>query len=75
MVSEKVVTPVKTGVQGIYKILKILDSGFRRNDEKPQIQAFYEIGKFEMVPKKLCAKAKEFSHRLVGAIRESLLQG
>jgi len=46
---------------------------FARNDEKPQVQAFYEIGKFEMAPKKLCAKAKEFSHCFVGAIRESLL--
>jgi hypothetical protein len=34
---------MKTGVQGIYKFLKILDSGFRRNDWKPQFQIFYEI--------------------------------
>ena len=34
---------MKTGVQGVYKILKILDSGFRRNDEKLQIQSFYEF--------------------------------
>jgi hypothetical protein len=39
----KFVTPVKTGVQGIYNSLKMLDSGFRRNDGKPQFQAFYEI--------------------------------
>jgi hypothetical protein len=29
-----VVTPVKTGVQAILNGLKILDSGFRRNDGK-----------------------------------------
>jgi len=34
MVSQKVVTPVKTGVQDVYKFLKLLDSGFRRNDDK-----------------------------------------
>jgi len=34
---------VKTGVQGIYKYLKILDSGFRRNDEKGYFQTFYAI--------------------------------
>jgi len=34
---------VKTGVQGIYKSTTILDSGFRRNDGKPQIQTFCEI--------------------------------
>jgi hypothetical protein len=33
---------VKTGVQGIYNSLKILDSGFRRNDGNPQFQTFYE---------------------------------
>jgi hypothetical protein len=34
MISEKIVTPVKTGVQGVFNLLKLLDSGFRRNDEK-----------------------------------------
>ncbi len=29
MVSQKVVTPVKTGVQRFFKLLKFLDSGFR----------------------------------------------
>jgi len=42
MILQKVVTPVETGVQGIYKPLKILDSGFRRNDEKGHFQTFYE---------------------------------
>jgi len=37
---------VKTGVQGIYKLLKRLDSGFRRNDGKPHFQTFYEIINF-----------------------------
>jgi hypothetical protein len=46
MNSYKVVTPVKTGVQGIYKLLKILDSGFRRNDGKGHFQTFYEVIKF-----------------------------
>jgi hypothetical protein len=32
MILQKVVTPVETGVQGICKFLKELDSGFRRND-------------------------------------------
>ena len=43
MVLQKVITPVKTGVQSIYKALKRLDSGFRRNDGKPRFQTFYEI--------------------------------
>ena len=34
---------METGVQGIYKTSKILDSGFRRNDEKWHFQTFYEI--------------------------------
>ena len=42
MISPKVVTPVKTGVQGIYNDLKILDSGIRRNDEKGYFQTFCE---------------------------------
>ncbi len=32
MASQKVVTPVKTGVQSFLNYLKPLDSGFRRND-------------------------------------------
>ena len=31
-----------SGGQGVYKILKILDSGFRRNDEFYGIATFYE---------------------------------
>jgi len=42
MVSEKVVTPVKTGVQRTYNYLKRLDSGFRRNDSKAYFLTFYE---------------------------------
>jgi hypothetical protein len=37
---------VKTGVQVIYNYLKILDSGFRRNEENWDFQTFYEIIKF-----------------------------
>ena len=33
MVSQKVVTPVKTGIRHFSSYLKTLDSGFRRNDE------------------------------------------
>jgi len=43
MVSQKVVTPVETGVQRIYNYLKRLDSGFRRNDSKTHFPTFYEI--------------------------------
>jgi hypothetical protein len=46
MVSLKVVTPVKARVQGVYACLKILDSGFRRNDEKGHFQTFYETINF-----------------------------
>ena len=37
--SPKTVTPVKTGVQNL---LKQLDSGIRRNDEKGTATTFYE---------------------------------
>jgi hypothetical protein len=40
MNSKKVVAPVKTGVQIIYNYMKMLDSGFRRNDGKTKIQTF-----------------------------------
>jgi hypothetical protein len=41
-----VVTPVETGVQGILNGLKILDSGFRRNDgEKTQADFFTASGR------------------------------
>ena len=43
MAKQKVVTPVKTGVQSIYKPLKRLDSGFRRNDGKQHFKIFCEI--------------------------------
>ena len=43
MVSQKVVNPVETGVQGSCNYLKELYSGFRRNDKNGQFQTFYEI--------------------------------
>ena len=42
MVSQKVVAPVKTGVQSFSYYSKTLDSGFRRNDGKSQFSAFRE---------------------------------
>lgn len=54
MVWKKVVSPVKTGVQGIYKYLKRLDSGrcdskpsFRRNDDLQPLSTFYEFIKIQ----------------------------
>jgi hypothetical protein len=41
-ISQKVVTPVKTGVQMVCNCLKRLDSGFRRNDGKENFSTFYE---------------------------------
>ena len=46
MVPQKIVTPVKTGVQMVCNCLKRLDSGFRRNDGKWYFETFYEIVKF-----------------------------
>ena len=43
MVSQKVVTPVKTGVRSFSNYPKTVDSGFRRNDEISQLLAFCEI--------------------------------
>jgi len=42
MLSQKVVTPVKTGVQPFHNFLKTLDSCFRRNDEMPLFFLFCE---------------------------------
>lgn len=42
MRSQKVVTPVKTGVQRFYNYLKFLDSGFRRNDIRGCPVFFYD---------------------------------
>ena len=42
MVSQIVVTPVKTGVQSFSNYPKTLDSGFRRNDEISLFLAFCE---------------------------------
>ena len=46
MALQKVVTPVKTGVQIISNCLKALDSGFR-NDGISIIQIYYETIKFD----------------------------
>jgi len=43
MISQKVVTPAKAGVQVSDKPLKSLDSGFRRNDENGCFLTFYEF--------------------------------
>jgi len=40
---QKIVTPVKTGVQGNCNSSNSLDSGFRRNDENVRIPAFCMI--------------------------------
>ena len=42
MDSQKVVNPVKTGVQTFSKRLKRLDSGVRRNNEETPFGPFYE---------------------------------
>jgi len=42
-VSQKVVTPVETGVQTSWGYLIQLDSGLRRNDEGGFLPTFYEI--------------------------------
>ena len=42
MNSQKVVTPAKAGVQVSHRLLKTLDSGFRRNDKKWGFLTFYE---------------------------------
>jgi hypothetical protein len=43
MNSQKVVSPVKTGVQGISKSMKELGSGFRRNDDHWPFSTFYDF--------------------------------
>ena len=42
MVSQKVVTPVKAGVQEFRNYLNMLESGFRRSDKKGCFPTFYE---------------------------------
>jgi hypothetical protein len=44
---EKIVTPVKTGVQKGLNFLISLDSGFRRNDERKPFPPPYEAVVFE----------------------------
>jgi hypothetical protein len=39
---QKVVTPLKNGVQVFCESVRILDSGFRRNDEKGQVLTSYD---------------------------------
>ena len=46
-ITQKVVTPVKTGVQGNCNSLNSLDSGFRRNDENMRIPTFCMIVKYD----------------------------
>ncbi|MFO7971758.1 MAG: hypothetical protein R6U40_08405 [Desulfobacterales bacterium] len=43
MNSQKVVTPAKAGIQILCNYLKILDSGFRRNDGKRYFMTFCEF--------------------------------
>ena len=43
MLSSKVVTPVKTGVQCFCNPLKFLDSGFHRNDDSWAFLTFDEF--------------------------------
>jgi len=43
MASEKVTNIVTPAKAGVYNLLKILDSGFRRNDKKDRFQTFYEF--------------------------------
>jgi hypothetical protein len=40
---EKVVTPVQTWVKDILKLLKLLDSDFRRKDRNDPLAIFYEF--------------------------------
>jgi hypothetical protein len=46
MHSQKVVTPLKNGVQGFPKSSEMLDSGFRRNDGKKAFSTFYDLINF-----------------------------
>ena len=43
MILQKVVTPMKTGVQEFYNKVTRLDSGFRRNDFKKDFLNFCEV--------------------------------
>jgi hypothetical protein len=47
MHSQKFVTPAKAGVQRLYKCLKALDSGFRRNDGKEAFKTFCKFIKLD----------------------------
>jgi len=56
MHSQKVVTPVKTGVQSDVNYMILLDSGFRRNDGIPEVLTFYETIKVEISKLKVVRK-------------------
>ena len=61
MTSLEVVTPVKIGVQMVCNYLKILDSGFRRNDGEWGFSTFYKtitirVKKKPFVPLKIIKK-------------------
>jgi hypothetical protein len=69
MLSSKVVTPVKTGVQCFCNHLKSLDSGFHRNDDSWAFLTFNEFVKysvpgihgihppeFTVIPNRVCDK-------------------
>jgi len=45
MVQQKVTMIVTPAEAGVYNLLKILDSGFRRNDGKMKRMTFYEFVK------------------------------
>jgi hypothetical protein len=48
MVSKKVVTPLENGVQVFCNSMKILDSGFRRNDKKKLLGLFTKLSNLDM---------------------------
>jgi hypothetical protein len=50
--SQKVVTPVKTGVQWFYNYLNLLDSDFRRNDGNGLSAPFCEVVNIDNLAKR-----------------------
>ena len=53
MVSQKVVSPVKTGVQCFNNYGELLDSGFRRNDDLQLFVTFYDSIKIRILSLRL----------------------
>jgi hypothetical protein len=49
MKTQKVVTPVQTGVHTNSNYLKVMDSGFRRNNIKGQFPTFYKTIKIDLI--------------------------